>query len=81
MTSQQTVAEVIADELYQAGVRTVFGQPGGEVVDLMEAMAQRGIEFVLMGLESGAALAAATLGQATGVPGVCLATLGPVLVI
>ena len=77
MTSQKTVAEVIADELYQAGVRTVFGQPGGEVVDLMEAMAQRGIEFVLMGLESAAALAAGTLGQATGVPGVCLATLGP----
>lgn len=77
MRSQPTVSEVIADELYQAGVRIVFGQPGGEVVDLMEAMAQRGIEFVLMGLESAAALAAGTLGQATGVPGVCLATLGP----
>ena len=73
----QTNAQIIAKELYAAGVRYVFGQPGGEVVDLIEAMAQEGIEFVLMGHESAAALAAATLGLATGVPGVCLATLGP----
>lgn len=73
----QTNAQIIAQTLYEAGVRTVFGQPGGEVVELIEAMAQVGIEFVLMGHESAAALAAGTLGAATGVPGVCLSTLGP----
>lgn len=72
-----TNAQIIAKELYAAGVRYVFGQPGGEVVDLIEALAQAGLEFVLMGHESAAALAAGTLGLATGVPGVCLATLGP----
>ncbi len=73
----KTIAETIAQELKAAGVQYVFGQPGGEVVEIIEALAQEGIEFVLMGLESAAALAAATLGQATGVPGVCLTTLGP----
>ncbi len=75
--TQQTNAEIIAKELYEAGVRYVFGQPGGEVVDLMEALAQAGIEFVLMGHESAAALAAGTMGWATDIPGVCLTTLGP----
>ncbi len=77
MNTQQTVVEALAQELKSAGIKYVFGQPGGEVVELIEALAQEEIEFVLMGLESAAALAAATLGQATGVPGVCLTTLGP----
>ncbi|MCP4422250.1 MAG: thiamine pyrophosphate-binding protein [Chloroflexi bacterium] len=72
-----TVAETIAKELYDAGVRHVFGQPGGEVLELIEAFATVGIEFVLMGHEGAAALAAGAMGQATGIPGVCLATLGP----
>jgi acetolactate synthase-1/2/3 large subunit len=72
-----TTAEVVAKELYQAGVRHVFGQPGGEVVDFIEALENRGIRFVLMGHESAAALAAGAIGQATGIPGVCLSTLGP----
>ncbi len=73
----QTNAEVIAQTLASAGVQYVFGQPGGEVVDLIESLSQEGIEFVLMGHESAAALAAGTLGLATGRPGVCLTTLGP----
>ncbi len=73
----QTPVEIMADELYQANIRYVFGQPGGEVIDLIEALENKGIRFVLMGLESAAALAAGAVGQATGIPGVCLATLGP----
>ena len=73
----QTTAQVLADELHSAGVRSVFGHPGGEVVDLIHAFESAGIQFVLMGHESAAALAAGTVGQATGSPGVCLATLGP----
>ncbi len=73
----QTPAEIMANELYEAGVRYVFGHPGGEVLDLIEALEIRGIRFVLMGLESAAALGAGAVGQATGIPGVCLATLGP----
>ncbi len=72
-----TIAESIAGELHAAGIRYLFGHPGGEVVELIQACEKAGIRFVLMGHESAAALAAGTLGQATGVPGACLATLGP----
>ncbi len=73
----KTTVQVIAGNLYEAGVRFIFGQPGGEVVDLIEACEQIGIKFILMGHESAAALAAGTIGYATGVPGVALSTLGP----
>ncbi len=72
-----TVAETIAKELYDAGIRHVFGQPGGEVLDLIEAFAHVGIEFVLMGHEGAAALAAGAAGKETGIPGVCITKLGP----
>lgn len=58
-------------------MRFVFGQPGGEVVDLIQALHAHGIEFVLTGHESTAAFMAGTAGRLTGVPGACLATLGP----
>ncbi len=70
-------AQSIAQTLSESGVRFVFGMPGGEVVDLIEALETQGIQFILMGHESAAALAAGTLGAVTGTPGVCLATLGP----
>lgn len=73
----KSVAQTIATQLHAAGVRYVFGHPGGEVVDLIEALEESGIKFILMGHESAAALAAGTMGYAMGVPGVCLATLGP----
>jgi acetolactate synthase-1/2/3 large subunit len=55
----------------------VFGHPGGEVLDLIDALEQSGIQFVLTGHESAAAFMAGTTGRLTGVPGVCLSTLGP----
>jgi acetolactate synthase-1/2/3 large subunit len=73
----RTCADVVAETLYTSGVRFAFGHPGGEVVDLIEALELQGIKFVLTGHESAAAFMAATVGRLTGVPGVCLATLGP----
>ncbi len=72
-----TVGQVIADRLATAGVRRVYGYPGGEVLDLIEALRQRGLEFILTRHESAAAFMAGGEGEMTGVPGVCLATLGP----
>ncbi len=77
MNSSPTCAVVVAQTLRAAGVRHVFGHPGGEVVDLIEALAQHEIEFVLTGHESTAAFMAGAVGRLTGSPGVCLATLGP----
>lgn len=73
----QPTSQAVADALAAAGVRYVFGHPGGEIVDLLHAFEKTGIRFVLMGHECAAAFAAGTLGRATGIPGVCVATLGP----
>jgi len=72
-----TVARAIGERLHAAGVRHVFGHPGGEVVDLIEGFRQAGLEFVLTKHETAAAFMAEATATVTGVPGVCLATLGP----
>jgi acetolactate synthase-1/2/3 large subunit len=72
-----TVARAIGDRLRAAGVRYVYGHPGGEVVDLIEGFRQAGLDFVLTKHETAAAFMAEAAASVTGVPGVCLATLGP----
>ncbi len=72
-----TVANAIGDRLRAAGVRYVYGHPGGEVVDLIEGFREAGLEFVLTKHETAAAFMAEAAATATGIPGVCLATLGP----
>jgi acetolactate synthase-1/2/3 large subunit len=77
MRVSPTVARAIGDRLRAAGVKHVFGHPGGEVVDLIEGFRQAGLEFVLAKHETAAAFMAEATATATGTPGVCLATLGP----
>src|SRR2546430_16086027 len=72
-----TVARAIGDRLRAAGVGHAGGHPGGEVVDLIEGFREAGLEFVLTSHETAAAFMAEATVTATGVPGVCLATLGP----
>ena len=73
----RSCAAAIAETLYEGGVRYVFGHPGGEVVDLIDALEMTGIRFVLTGHEAAAAFMASAVGRLTQTPGVCLATLGP----
>jgi acetolactate synthase-1/2/3 large subunit len=70
-------ARVVARTLKERGVKRVFGVPGGEVTDLMEGFRNEGIEFVLTRHEAAAAFMASATGTLTGIPGVCMATLGP----
>jgi len=72
-----TVARLIGDRLHAAGIRHVFGHPGGEVVDLIEGFRAAGLEFVLAKHETGAAFMAEAMASSTGRPAACLATLGP----
>lgn len=72
-----TVARTIGKELAQAGIRYVFGLPGGETLDLLEGFRQEGLDFILTRHETAAAFMASTWGELTGIPGICLATLGP----
>ncbi len=70
-------ADLIVRILKVAGVRHGYGVPSGNVLPLMDAMRSGGIGFVLTAHEGSAAFAADVTGRMTGVPGLCIATLGP----
>jgi acetolactate synthase-1/2/3 large subunit len=70
-------AELLVFALENEGVQQIFGVPGEENLDVVEALRQSSIQLVLTRHEQAAAFMAATHGRLTGRPGVCLATLGP----
>ena len=72
-----TAAQAIARHLAEAGCRHAFGIPGGEVLTLMDALAEAGIAFTLAKHENAAGFMAEGAWHATGAPGVLLATIGP----
>lgn len=72
-----TAAQLIARRLKEAGCTHVYGIPGGEVLVLMEALREEGIEFVLTKHENSAGFMAEGAWQATGRPPVLLTTIGP----
>jgi acetolactate synthase-1/2/3 large subunit len=63
--------------LENEGVDRIFGIPGEENLDVVEAIRGSSIELVLTRHEQAAAFMAATYGRLTGKPGVCISTLGP----
>ncbi len=70
--------ELIVRMLQRAGVRWVFGVPSGPVLPLIEALRRSaGVGFVLTASETSAGFMAEAVGRLTGVPGVCVSTLGP----
>jgi len=70
-------ADLVARRLYEAGCRTAFGMPGGEVLTLVDALEAAGIRFVLAKHENAAGFMAEGVWQRTGAPGILVATLGP----
>src|SRR5271156_5266499 len=70
-------AELIVSALENEGVQQIFGVPGEENLDVVEALRRSKIKLVLTRHEQAAAFMAATHGRLTGKPGVCLTTLGP----
>ncbi|HUJ88011.1 MAG TPA: thiamine pyrophosphate-binding protein, partial [Burkholderiales bacterium] len=71
------VSELIVRTLGAVGVRHMFGYPGDPSVEVLEAARRGGLEFVLARREGTAGLMAEATGMLTGLPGVCLSTLGP----
>jgi acetolactate synthase I/II/III large subunit len=63
--------------LQNEGVERIYGIPGEENLDVVEAIRNSSIELVLTRHEQAAAFMAATYGRLTGKPGVCISTLGP----
>ena len=74
-----TGAEILVECLKEQGVDTVFGYPGGSILNIYDALYkhQDEITHILTSHEQGAAHAADGYARATGKVGVCLATSGP----
>ena len=70
-------AELLVSALENEGVEQVFGIPGEENLDIVEALRHSRIKLILTRHEQAAAFMAATHGRLTGRAGVCLTTLGP----
>ncbi len=70
-------AELFVKCLENEGVDYIFGIPGEENLDVMDALLDSDIRFILTRHELGAAFMADVYGRLTGKAGVCLATLGP----
>lgn len=70
-------AELFVQCLENEGVDTIFGIPGEENLDVMDALLDSRIRFITTRHELGAAFMADVYGRLTGKAGVCLATLGP----
>ena len=76
---QLTGAEIIVECLKEQGVDTVFGYPGGAILNVYDALYEYKDEIthVLTSHEQGASHAADGYARATGKVGVCMATSGP----
>ena len=70
-------AELFIRCLENEGVEYVFGIPGEENLDVMDALLDSSIHFITVRHEQGAAFMADVYGRLTERAGVCLATLGP----
>jgi acetolactate synthase-1/2/3 large subunit len=73
----QTAAALLVRCLENEGVKYIFGIPGEENIDVMDALLSSSVKFVTCHHEQGAAFMADVWGRLTGEPGVCMSTLGP----
>ena len=76
---QLTGAEIVIECLKEQGVDTVFGYPGGAILNVYDALYKHSDEIthILTSHEQGASHAADGYARATGKVGVCFATSGP----
>jgi len=72
-----TGAQILMTILQEEGVDTLFGFPGGAVIDIYDELARTPIQHILVRHEQGAVHAADGYARASGKVGVCLVTSGP----
>lgn len=78
MTGDQTISQAVVETLHAYGVQRIFGVPGGgSSLQVIDAAARCGIDFILARAETPAIIMAAVTGELSGVPGVALTTKGP----
>ncbi len=72
-----TGAQILMEVLKEEAVDTIFGYPGGAIIDIYDELAKTDIHHVLVRHEQGAVHAADGYARAAGRVGVCLVTSGP----
>ncbi len=70
-------ALAMVKSLEAEGIKYIFGVPGEENLDVLNAIKDSSITFVVTRHEQASAFMAATIGRLTGIPAVALSTLGP----
>ncbi|WP_020655491.1 thiamine pyrophosphate-binding protein [Massilia niastensis] len=73
----RTGGQILVDALHIHGVDTAFGVPGESYLDVLDALHDSQIRFVINRQEGGAAFMAEAYGKLTGKPGICFVTRGP----
>ena len=75
--TELNTAKLLVKCLEEEGVEYIFGIPGEENLEVMNALRNSSIKFITTRHEQGAAFMADVYGRLTGKAGVCLSTLGP----
>lgn len=75
--SKLTGAQILLTMLKEEGVDTIFGYPGGVVLDIYDELSRTDLNHILVRHEQGAVHAADAYARVTGNVGVCLVTSGP----
>lgn len=70
-------SDLLVRMLEAAGVHWVFGVPSGPVLPFIESLRRSSVQFILTASETSAGFMATAVGYLTGIPGVCVSTLGP----
>lgn len=73
----RTGGQILVDALKIHGVDTAFGVPGESYLDVLDALHDSEIRFIINRQEGGAAFMADAYGKLTGKPGICFVTRGP----
>src|SRR5881398_2579692 len=73
----RTGGQILVDALQVHGVDIAFGVPGESYLDVLDALHDSNIRFVINRQEGGAAFMAEAYGKMTGKPGICFVTRGP----
>lgn len=70
-------AEIVIKTLEKLGVETIFAYPGGQSIELHQALGKSNLRVILPRHEQGGAFAADGFARVSGKTGVCMATSGP----
>jgi acetolactate synthase-1/2/3 large subunit len=73
----RTGGQILVDALKVHGVDIAFGVPGESYLDVLDALHDSSIRFIVNRQEGGAAFMAEAYGKLTGQPGICFVTRGP----